>query len=80
MYRIIKPDGNVTVTEKPNFIRVHSNGCNILVPREKAQGVAISGVPYWFKDGCVVQEVDAAEVFLTVDEMAAAIREGVNEA
>ena len=80
MYRIIKPDGSNTVVEKPNFIRAHSNGCNILVPRERATGVAIGGVPYWFADGCVVQEVDAAEIFLTVEEMAAAIREGVNEA
>lgn len=68
MYKIIKPDGVTVTTEKPNFIRVHSNGCYILCPREKAEGVAYEGTPYLFKDGVIVYEEDGGK---TIDELTA---------
>lgn len=80
MYKITKPDGTAVFTEKPNFIRVHKNGCYLLTSREKAEGVAHGGTPYLFRDGAMCHEVDGGSIFLTIEEMAAAIREGVNEA
>ena len=80
MFKITTPTGETFFTEKPNFIRVHKTGCFLLTAREKAEGIAYQGNPYLFKDGAMCHEVDAADIFLTVEEMAAAIREGVNEA
>ena len=68
MYKIIKPDGVTVTTEKPNFIRVHSNGCYILCPREKAEGIAYNGTPYLFKDGVIVYEDDGGK---TLDDLLA---------
>ena len=72
MYKIIKPDGVTVTTEKPNFIRVHSNGCYILCPREKAEGIAYGGTPYLFKDGVIVYEDDGGKTLddLTAENMA----------
>lgn len=68
MYKITTPAGVTFTTEKPNFIRVHKNGCYILCPREKAEGVAYGGTPYLFKDGAMVHEVDGGK---EVDTLAA---------
>lgn len=57
MYKIITPDGEF-LTEKPNFIRKHSNNCFILTERSKAEGVAYHGTPYMFADGAMCYEVD----------------------
>lgn len=58
MYKIITPDGEF-LTEKPNFIRKHSNNCFVLTERSKAEGVAYHGTPYMFADGAMCYEVDA---------------------
>lgn len=58
MYKIITPDGEF-LTEKPNFIRKHSNNCFILTEQSKAEGVAYHGTPYMFADGTMCYEVDA---------------------
>ena len=79
MYRIITPTGETHLTEKPNFIKKHTNDCFILVSRSEAEGVAYNGTPYLFADGTMVAEIDAGSVYMTIDEMAAAIKEGVNE-
>ena len=79
MYKIITPSGESFLTEKPNFIRVHSNGCYILTEQSKAQGIAYHGTPYLWKDGALCYEVDAGDTYMSIEEMAAAIREGVNE-
>ena len=58
MYRITFPNGETAITEKPNFIRKHSNNCFVLCQREKAEGVAYNGSPFMFSDGANVQEID----------------------
>ena len=63
MYRIITPDGTVFLTEKPNFIRMHTNSCFILTERKKAEGVAYGCTPYLFADGAQVHEIDGGDVF-----------------
>ena len=60
MYKIITPDGEF-LTEKPNFIRKHSNNCFILTERSKAEGVAYHGTPYMFADGAMCYEVDGGQ-------------------
>lgn len=59
MYRIQTPSGETFLTEKPNFIRVHSNGVYILTDQARAEGVAYHGTPYLWKDGAICYEVDA---------------------
>ena len=61
MYKIQTPTGETFLTEKPNFIRVHSNGCYILTEQSNAEGVAYHGTPYLFKDGAVCVEFDGAD-------------------
>jgi hypothetical protein len=60
MYKLITPDGEF-LTEKPNFIRKHSNNCFILTERSKAEGIAYHGTPYMFADGAMCYEVDSGE-------------------
>lgn len=79
MFKITTPTGETFLTEKPNFIRMHTNNCFILTTRDKAEGIAHQGKPYLFKDGTMCHEVDAGTVYMSVDEMAQAIREGVND-
>lgn len=80
MYKIQTPTGETYLTEKPNFIRIHSNGMTfILTDAARAEGVAYHGTPYLFADGAICYEVDAGETYMSIEEMAAAIREGVNE-
>lgn len=62
MYKITFPNGTTAVTEKPNFIRNHSNNCFVLCPREKAEGVAFRGSPFLFSDGTQVHEIDAGNL------------------
>ena len=68
MYKITTPEGVVYTREKPDFIRVHPNGCFVLTDRKKAEGVAIHGIPYLFKDGAVVCEIDGGTY---IDELTA---------
>ena len=80
MYKIHTPSGETFLTDKPNFIRVHANGVTfILTDQARAEGVAYHGTPYLWKDGAICYEVDAGETYMSIEEMAAAIREGVNE-
>lgn len=62
MYKIITHTGETHLTEKPNFIRKHENGCFSLTDEATAEGVAYSGTPYLFADGTQVYEVDAGEL------------------
>lgn len=81
MYKIITPTGESFVTEKPNFIRVHSNNCFILTEQSKAEGIAYHGTPYLFKDGARCYEVDggnsadAVETMLNYHELKSAALE-----
>ena len=68
MYKITTPEGATFTTEKPNFIRVHKNGCFVLCDRSKAEGVAYGGTPYLFRDGAVVHEIDGGK---SLDELTA---------
>ena len=58
MYKIITNTGETHLTEKPNFIRKHENGCFVLTDKARAEGVACNGTPYLFSDGAVCYEVD----------------------
>ena len=62
MYKIITHTGETYLTEKPNFIRKHENGCFVLTDEATAEGVAYHGTPYLFADGAQVHEVDAGEL------------------
>ena len=62
MYKIITSTGETHLTEKPNFIRKHENGCFVLTDEATAEGVAYHGTPYLFADGSQVHEVDAGEL------------------
>ena len=62
MYKIITNTGETYLTEKPNFIRKHENGCFVLTDVNHADGVAYHGTPYLFSDGAQVHEVDAGEL------------------
>ena len=59
MYKITTPAGETHLTEKVNYIRVHTNGVYLLTDVNHAEGVAYHGTPYLFRDGVVVCEVDA---------------------
>ena len=62
MYKIITHTGEIYLTEKPNFIRKHENGCFVLTDVNHAEGVAYHGTPYLFDDGALCYEVDAGEL------------------
>ena len=62
MYKIITHTGETHLTEKPNFIRKHENGCFVLTDEAMAEGVAYNSTPYLFADGAQVHEVDAGEL------------------
>lgn len=71
MYKIQTPTGETFLTEKPNFIRVHSNGCYILTERNKAEGIAYHGTPYLWKDGALCYEIDKGEDILATEQTVA---------
>ena len=77
MYKIITNTGETYLTEKPNFIRKHENGCFVLTDEETAEGVAYSGTPYLFADGAICCEVDTFDVVTQED---AKNREAVEQA
>ena len=77
MYKIITHTGEIHLTEKPNFIRKHENGCFVLTDEAMAEGVAYNGTPYLFADGAQVYEVDDYEVVTQED---AKNREAVEQA
>ena len=62
MYKIITHTGETYLTEKPNFIRKHKNGCFVLTDEATSEGVAYHGTPYLFKDGAMCCEVDGGNV------------------
>ena len=59
MYKIVTNTGETHLTERPNFIRKHENGCFVLTDKDHADGVAYNGTPYLFANGVVCYEVDA---------------------
>ena len=61
MYKIITHTGETYLTEKPNFIRKHENGCFVLTDEAMAEGVAYNGTPYLFTEGNAVHEFDTAD-------------------
>ena len=61
MYKIITHTGETHLTEKPNFIRKHENGCFVLTDKDHAEGVAYQGTPYLFADGVLCFEFDSGK-------------------
>ena len=68
MYKIIMHTGETHLTEKPNFIRKHSNGCFVLTDEATAEGVAYHGTPYLFADGTICCEVDKGADILETEK------------
>ena len=68
MYEIRKDGGVIALTEKPNFIRKHENGCFVLTDVNHADGVAYHGTPYLFADGAICYEVDKGADILETEK------------
>ena len=68
MYKIITHTGETHLTEKPNFIRKHENGCFVLTNEAMAEGVAYNGTPYLFADGVICYEVDKGADILETEK------------
>lgn len=68
MYKITTPAGESHLTEKVNYIRVHTSGVYLLTDVNHAEGVAYQGTPYLFADGAMVCEVDAGEMVRSSSE------------
>lgn len=68
MYKITTPQGESHLTEKVDYIRVHTSGVYLLTDVNRAEGVAYRGTPYLFADGAQVCEVDAGETVRTTHE------------
>ena len=68
MYKIITNTGETYLTEKPNFIRKHENGCFVLTDEAMADGVAYNGRPYLFADGVSCCEFDSGSLLSTGTE------------
>lgn len=68
MYRLTTPQGESYLTEKVNYIRVHTSGVYLLTDVNHAEGVAYQGTPYLFADGAMVCEVDAGEAMQTTEK------------
>ena len=66
MYKIITHTGETHLTEKPNFIRKHKNGCFALTDEATAEGVAYGGTPYLFADGTVCIPLDSGIIIKTL--------------
>lgn len=91
MFRIIKIDGTeLGITDAVNYIKIGVNGCFVSATIEDAIGIAFNGVVYNLAgyveiddaDTVVVSRVDTGTVIgelASYTELAAAIREGVNE-
>ena len=71
MYKIITNIGETHLTEKPNFIRKHKNGCFVLTDEATAEGVAYNGTPYLFADGTICCEVDKGADILETERTSA---------
>ena len=65
MYKIITNTGEMHLTEKPNFIRKHENGCFVLTDEVMAEGLAYNGTPYLFADGTVCTPFDSGILLST---------------
>ena len=68
MYKIVTNTGETHLTEKPNFIRKHENGCFVLTDEATAEGVAYHGTPYLFADGTICYEVDKGDDILITEK------------
>lgn len=68
MYKITTPAGESHLTEKVNYIRVHTSGVYLLTDVNHAEGVAYQGTPYLFAAGAMVCEVDAGEMVRSSSE------------
>ena len=79
MYKIITPSGETFLTEKVTYVRQHKSGVYLITDQNRAEGVNYHGTNYRYDEGAQVHEVDAGETYMSIEEMAAAIREGVNE-
>lgn len=65
MYKIVTNTGETHLTERPNFIRKHENGCFVLTDEATAEGVAYKGTPYLFADGTIYSPFDSGILLST---------------
>ena len=70
MYKIIKDGTAIGMTEAPNYIKQHENGCFVLCPEPEASGIAFAGTAYHLlgreelpdTKSVMLEEVDAGAV------------------
>ena len=79
MYRIITPSGETFLTEKVTYVRQHKSGVFLITDQQRAEGVNYHGENYRYDEGTQVHEVDAGETYMSIEKMAQAIKEGVND-
>lgn len=79
MYRIIAPSGETFLTEKVTYVRQHSSGVYLITDQNRAEGINYHGENYRYDEGTQVHEVDAGEEYMSIEKMAQAIKEGVND-
>ena len=79
MYKITTNTGETFLTEKVTYVRQHKSGVYLITDQNRAEGINYHGENYRYDEGTQVHEVDAGETYMSIEEMAAAIREGVNE-
>lgn len=78
MYKITTQSGDTFLTERATYIKVHPCGqAYVLTDAAHAEGVMYRGIPYLYKDGCSVSEVDSFDVLVDQD---AKNREAVEQA
>lgn len=88
MFQLIRPDGVTFMTDKFMWICAAGSDPNHYTEcsRSDAEGILYKDSPFLFADGFIVEEIDSGDVYasfennyMSIDDMAAAIREGVNE-
>lgn len=83
MYKIIKDGTAIGMTEAPNYIKQHENGCFVLCPEPEASGIAFAGTAYHLlgreelpdTKSVMLEEVDAGTVIGEVQSGVDSLRE-----
>ena len=58
MFKITRNGASLGMTEAPNYIRKHENGCYALCPEPEASGIAFAGQVYHLLGRAVMEGVD----------------------
>lgn len=78
MYAVIDKGNVIGMCETPRYIRV-KHGIYVDTKKEKAEGVAIGGKAYLFKDGVLLSEVDGWEIVFSGNVKLSEVNEGLQD-